>query len=105
MFHESVFYLVYHFIVPRSTYIFLVCLSSHFQFYDFLFSLQSNKNSEALTTQTFHWVLARVQHHLDMLTSDKKNLMLWGKRLHIAIQVKKKLFFLFCKLLLLFFCF
>lgn len=43
--------------------------------------------SEALSTQNFHWVLTRIQHHLDMLGSDKKNAILWGKRLHIAAQV------------------
>lgn len=43
--------------------------------------------SEALSNQNYHWVLGRIQHHMDMLTSDKKNVKLWGKRLHIAIQV------------------
>lgn len=47
--------------------------------------------SEALSTQNFHWVLGRIQHHLDMLTSDKQNIKLWEKRLTIAIQVKQKL--------------
>lgn len=43
--------------------------------------------SEALSTQNFHWVLGRIQHHLDMLTSDKKNAKLWERRLTIAMQV------------------
>ncbi|XP_055324474.1 protein timeless homolog [Sitodiplosis mosellana] len=48
--------------------------------------------SEALSTQNFHWVLGRVQHHLDMLTSDKQNIKLWERRLSIAIQTLKELF-------------
>ncbi|XP_031631724.1 protein timeless homolog [Contarinia nasturtii] len=48
--------------------------------------------SEALSTQNFHWVLGRVQHHMDMLTSDKNNIKLWERRLHIAIQTLKELF-------------
>lgn len=44
--------------------------------------------SEALSTHNFHWVLARVQHHLDMLTSDKENVKLWERRLNIAMQVQ-----------------
>lgn len=43
--------------------------------------------SEALSTQNYHWVLGRVQHHVDMLTSDKKNARQWERRLGIAIQV------------------
>lgn len=50
--------------------------------------------SESLSNPNFHWVLNRAQHHMDMLTTDKKNLVLWGKRLHIAIQVS--LIFFYC---------
>lgn len=52
-------------------------------------SLSVDTRSEALSTQNFHWVLGRVQHHLDMLTSDKQNIKLWEKRLSIAIQVRE----------------
>lgn len=51
------------------------------------YSISVDTCSEALSTQNFHWVLGRVQHHLDMLTSDKQNIKLWEKRLSIAIQV------------------
>lgn len=51
--------------------------------------------SEALSTTTFHWTIARVQHHLDMLTSDKKNVVQWQKRLHIAVQVLNKIYSIF----------
>lgn len=50
--------------------------------------------SESLSNPNFHWVLNRAQHHMDMLTTDKKNLVLWGKRLHIAIQVSLIYFFI-----------
>lgn len=46
-------------------------------------------DSEALSTGCLHWVLGRIQHHLDMITSDKKSARAWGKRLHIAMQVKR----------------
>lgn len=52
--------------------------------------------SESLSNPNFHWVLNRAQHHMDMLTTDKKNLVLWGKRLHIAIQVSLIFFLLLC---------
>lgn len=44
--------------------------------------------SESLSIQCFHWVLMRIQHHMDMMSCDKKQARLWSKRLHIAIQVK-----------------
>lgn len=44
--------------------------------------------SEALSTSCMHWVLGRVQHHIDMMTSDKKNARAWARRLHIGMQVR-----------------
>lgn len=54
--------------------------------YEFI-NIDFRLSSEAMNTTTFHWVVARVQHHSDMLTSDKKNVRLWQRRLHIAVQV------------------
>lgn len=42
---------------------------------------------ESLSTNCFHWVVQRIQHHLDMIDSDKRNARTWGKRLHIALKV------------------
>jgi timeless len=43
--------------------------------------------SESLSTQCFHWILTRMEHHLEMITSDKRHGRLWARRLHIGIQV------------------
>uniref|UniRef100_A0A336MW68 CSON008069 protein n=2 Tax=Culicoides sonorensis TaxID=179676 RepID=A0A336MW68_CULSO len=45
--------------------------------------------SESLSTNCFHWVVQRIQHHLDMIDSDKRHARIWGKRLHIALQVNR----------------
>lgn len=62
--------------------------NSHISFW--IMAIHSNRSirySESLSNQNFHWVLTRIQHHLDMLTSDKKKTVLWGKRLQISAQV------------------
>ncbi|XP_059218459.1 protein timeless homolog [Stomoxys calcitrans] len=47
--------------------------------------------SESLSVQCFHWVLTRMQHHMDMIVSDKKQARPWAKRLHVALQTFREL--------------
>lgn len=51
--------------------------------------------SESLSTNCFHWVVSRIQHHMDMLDSDKRNSRIWGKRLHIALQACILFYYIF----------
>lgn len=66
----------------------LLSLSFHQNYFNHLIRVRFNRFSEALSTQCFHWVLTRIQHHIDMIGSDKKNARLWAKRLHIGILVR-----------------
>lgn len=52
--------------------------------------------SESLSTNCFHWVVQRIQHHLDMIDSDKRHARIWGKRLHIALKVNSSKTFFVC---------
>ncbi|XP_073816308.1 circadian regulator timeout isoform X1 [Musca autumnalis] len=47
--------------------------------------------SESLSVLCFHWVLTRMQHHMDMIVSDKKQARPWAKRLHVALQTFREL--------------
>ncbi|XP_063704948.1 protein timeless homolog [Culicoides brevitarsis] len=56
-------------------------------------SFQVELVSESLSVNCFYWVIQRIQHHLDMIDSDKRNARIWGKRLHIALKTYKELIF------------
>ncbi|XP_055901939.1 protein timeless homolog [Eupeodes corollae] len=58
-----------------------------------LSGLQMHLVSESLSVQCFHWVLTRMQHDMDMMTTDKKQARLWAKRLHVALQTFRELIF------------
>jgi timeless len=47
--------------------------------------------SESMSTTVFHWILTRMEHHLEMITSDKRHARLWARRLHIGIQAYREL--------------
>lgn len=48
-------------------------------------------SSEPLTESGIHWILTRVEHHIDMISSDKKNARIWSRRMHIAIKAYKEI--------------
>lgn len=73
----------------QGSYLNFVLLISNNCSLSFVWCVCLRLNSEALSSTNYHWVLGRIQHHLDMLTSDKKNAKLWERRLNIAIQVRK----------------
>jgi hypothetical protein len=50
--------------------------------------------SETISVQTFHFVQTQLENCYDMLTSDKKKMLLWSRRMHLALkayQVRKNL--------------
>lgn len=56
-----------------------------------LSGMQMHLVSESLSVQCFHWVLTRMQHDMDMMTTDKKQARLWAKRLHVALTTFREL--------------
>lgn len=42
--------------------------------------------SETLSVNAFHYVLTQIQHDVDIMTTDKERVRMWGKRLNIAVK-------------------
>lgn len=47
--------------------------------------------SETMSKESFHYVQQRMEHDFDMLQNDKKKLLLWSKRLHLALLAYREL--------------
>lgn len=47
--------------------------------------------SETVSIPTFHFVQQQMEHYFDMISSDKKKLLLWSKRLHLALLAYREL--------------
>lgn len=47
--------------------------------------------SETVSIPTFHFVQQQMERYFDMLSSDKKKVLLWSKRLHLALLAYKEL--------------
>lgn len=45
-----------------------------------------------MSVQTFHYVQQQSENFYDMMTSDKKKLKLWSRRLHLAVLAYRELF-------------
>jgi hypothetical protein len=39
-----------------------------------------------MSVQTFHYVQTQLENCYDMLTSDKKKMLLWSRRMHLALK-------------------
>ncbi|KAL1505671.1 hypothetical protein ABEB36_005177 [Hypothenemus hampei] len=48
--------------------------------------------SETMSVQTFHYLQQQSEKAYDMMTSDKKKLKIWSRRLHIALLAYRELF-------------
>ncbi|XP_026479584.1 protein timeless homolog [Ctenocephalides felis] len=46
--------------------------------------------SETLSTTWFHWVLSCSDKYMEMAVTDKKNMRLWSRRLHLALQAYRE---------------
>uniref|UniRef100_A0A0K8TTM2 Putative dna topoisomerase i-interacting protein n=1 Tax=Tabanus bromius TaxID=304241 RepID=A0A0K8TTM2_TABBR len=47
--------------------------------------------SESMSVQCFHWVLTEMQHHMDMMETDKEQERIWAKRLNVAVRAFKQM--------------
>ncbi|KAJ9574818.1 hypothetical protein L9F63_008017, partial [Diploptera punctata] len=47
--------------------------------------------SETMSVQTFHFIQTQLEKCYDMLTTDKKKLLLWSRRLHLALRAYQEL--------------
>lgn len=47
--------------------------------------------SETVSIPTFHFVQQQMEHHFDMISTDKKKFLLWSKRLHLALLAYREL--------------
>ncbi|KAF7285717.1 hypothetical protein GWI33_010138 [Rhynchophorus ferrugineus] len=48
--------------------------------------------SETMSVQSFHYVQQQSEKYFDMISSDKKKLKLWSRRLHLALVAYRELF-------------
>jgi timeless len=48
-----------------------------------------NSCSETMSVQTFHYVQTQLENCYDMLSSDKKKILLWSRRMHLALKAYK----------------
>ncbi|XP_069688768.1 protein timeless homolog [Periplaneta americana] len=51
--------------------------------------------SETMSVQTFHFVQTQLENCYDMMTSDKKKLLLWSRRMHLALRAYQELLMTF----------
>jgi hypothetical protein len=42
-----------------------------------------------MSVQTFHYVQTQLENCYDMLSSDKKKMLLWSRRMHLALKAYK----------------
>lgn len=47
--------------------------------------------SETMSVQSFHFVQQQMEKYFDMISSDKKKLHLWSRRLHLALLAYREL--------------
>lgn len=47
--------------------------------------------SETMNIQCFHWVQSQIEHSHAMMTTDKKKVYVWSRRMHIALQAYQEL--------------
>ncbi|PSN55766.1 Protein timeless [Blattella germanica] len=47
--------------------------------------------SETMSVQAFHFIQTQLENCYDMLTSDKKKLLLWSRRMHLALRAYQEL--------------
>ncbi|EEZ99220.1 protein timeless homolog isoform X1 [Tribolium castaneum] len=52
--------------------------------------------SETMAVQTFRYVQQLTEKYFDMIQSDKKNAVLWSRRLHLALLAYRELFLTLC---------
>jgi len=45
-----------------------------------------------MSVQTFHYVQQQSENFFDMMSTDKKKLKLWSRRLHLALLAYRELF-------------
>lgn len=45
--------------------------------------------SETMSVQTFHYIQTQLENCYDMLSSDKKKMLLWSRRMHLALRAYK----------------
>ncbi|XP_015840765.1 protein timeless homolog isoform X2 [Tribolium castaneum] len=55
-----------------------------------------NGASETMAVQTFRYVQQLTEKYFDMIQSDKKNAVLWSRRLHLALLAYRELFLTLC---------
>ncbi|XP_048512372.1 protein timeless homolog isoform X2 [Athalia rosae] len=63
------------------------------------FFMEFNRNSnfhvkfisETMSTETFYFVQKQLEHYYEMMITDKKNVPLWSKRLHLALKAYQEL--------------
>lgn len=48
-----------------------------------------NSYSETMSVQTFHYIQTQLENCYDMLSSDKKKMLLWSRRMHLALRAYK----------------
>ena len=42
-----------------------------------------------MSVQTFHYIQTQLENCYDMLSSDKKKMLLWSRRMHLALRAYK----------------
>lgn len=56
-----------------------------------------NSCSETMSVQTFHYVQTQMENCYDALMSDKKKMLLWSRRMHLALKAYQVKMFVICK--------
>nr|CAD7457158.1 unnamed protein product [Timema tahoe] len=55
------------------------------------YNFQVQLVSETMHTQTFHFVQTQLENCYEMMVSDKKKLLLWSRRMHLALKAYQEL--------------